>query len=1255
MGSSSSIPTTNGCYEWPWSGNGSSGGELCDSVEDFTRNGVQNWFGDFYGLVTLGTEVFLVWYLFLCFLKCCGGVILCKDCLGCCCARYNGHLCQPTALSPPWEAAAVVLCAIKVGFIFVLYYPPFWNGTAYCGFWSWDLLNLILMMVRSLFFICLAMWMNAELRKTITARRPKGENGLASSRRPVTVARAVGRTTLGGSFRGPDNSSLTSETSSVSVYSTALLGSRKGVDYHAIVEQTADDSAVMHRRDQLVLEDKGAWAALVAVGIFVVFILEGGVATIGSMHPPCHDDLSHVHTTFSFNNPCQFIGVSQLVLKCVLALFLFSLGRRCELDHLPQHLSSLARTIMVFGLAEFGWVIAYAIFFGLDLVWTFEFEVALHLVLVTAPVLQFLARTLFKCSNPAVVVRRSHGMERRGCRYNRHRTRQCCQSLQYTVPLIVIVSCFSAALAAITGIATCPADVFNRTLAPPGNYTPLQNKFGVGIFYARAGAGPLGFLIFVTSVCVYFGVMAGMEKGLSGLPVPRVTGSPVAAHSLLAIVLLAFLAVHIGGHWAAKVAFDDMTVEERATVGHRFFVFFDSFVDNWPLPYSYLSGAIATFGLLVLTLGGIMSVSDGGIFPWCCCKRFTCKCCKCCGIYEAAFRSVHRVTALLVPPLLFFHSVEQSLGDWLIWTWMLLLLLFAGAEYIGFQGWCTWKPCCLACRPESLKICSMRQQATILSVKHELQRVDGGWVAKPNVLILFRCNNPGFAPKVGEFCFLGVADKHSSVAKQIFVGNSFHPFTVFSAAEDNVYGFYLHTGLDPDSQKCREERGGWCFTHFGEAVAGRRFPSPEDCYETALNAMAGKPVFVVGGFPSELARPSFLRANKIFCTCAGAGATPFIALAGDVFKHPDRYQKKTITVVRAGKHAALPEFLEQFGLKEVDLDHARSDVERGSVGDEKLSVVATMSAAVGGLKCMQMDPKLGFNFYYIQGYVNVASVLEAACALQEQAVREILRSRHPGGAHGFAQWERSLPRPLLQLDEDELRSLMDGWPILDILGLLDQMKKAQQTTWKNRMRQIALHYDVEPIALEGVDSNRRVEDALRVVLGHKGDINAEKLVWDIRDAQEAVVLEVLKAACNNGADDFHPWKGLRPLLGISDESQLSDAFGEDSFAIIEDIVDARRSVVQRIFSTVYDGPLDFGTWYEVLALGEFPNVYKLDESARDRLCPIVKLAGAFASVHKGSGESVSYGHCGHGDRIDYDSNAFQMKRSAGEAFVETFD
>lgn len=117
----------------------------------------------------------------------------------------------------------------------------------------------------------------------------------------------------------------------------------------------------------------------------------------------------------------------------------------------------------------------------------------------------------------------------------------------------------------------------------------------------------------------------------------------------------------------------------------QFYKFFNGFVHNWwPMPYSYMSGFLATFLLVILSVGGVLSVSHGGIYPWCCFKRLSCRgCCRCCGIYEAPFRSVHRIAALLVPPALFFHSVEESLGAWLIWTWMLLLLLFAVAEYVA--------------------------------------------------------------------------------------------------------------------------------------------------------------------------------------------------------------------------------------------------------------------------------------------------------------------------------------------------------------------------------------------------------------------------------------------------------------------------------------------------------------------------------------------------------------------------------------------
>ncbi len=142
---------------------------------------------------------------------------------------------------------------------------------------------------------------------------------------------------------------------------------------------------------------------------------------------------------------------------------------------------------------------------------------------------------------------------------------------RYTVPLLVLVFAFSAALGADEGIATCIEPVLNISEAQEraGNYTPLQARFGESVFWARAGAGPLGFLTFVTSVCVYFGVTAGMERGfLAALPLPRVTGSPIAAHSILACMLLVFVVIHVAGHMAAKFSYDAMTPHERNILGH---------------------------------------------------------------------------------------------------------------------------------------------------------------------------------------------------------------------------------------------------------------------------------------------------------------------------------------------------------------------------------------------------------------------------------------------------------------------------------------------------------------------------------------------------------------------------------------------------------------------------------------------------------------------------------------------------------------
>jgi hypothetical protein len=103
------------------------------------------------------------------------------------------------------------------------------------------------------------------------------------------------------------------------------------------------------------------------------------------------------------------------------------------------------------------------------------------------------------------------------------------------------------------------------------------------------------------------------------------------------------------------------------------------------MPWSYISGFAAAACILVLMGGGMMAAVHGGVFPWHCFKRLSCGligCCGRCGIFEVPFRSVHRVCALLLPALLFTHSMQASLGAWVLWTWMVLLFGFAVAECV---------------------------------------------------------------------------------------------------------------------------------------------------------------------------------------------------------------------------------------------------------------------------------------------------------------------------------------------------------------------------------------------------------------------------------------------------------------------------------------------------------------------------------------------------------------------------------------------
>ena len=518
-----SVP--EGCYQWPWTPSdllNETYEQLCNSVPSFTRRGTQNYFGDVYVLLNAVVMVLFAWYLFLCVLRiCCRARLYCKDVASCCCTQYNGTFCQPSTSAGNWEFVCVALAFIKVVAVSVMYYPPFWNGTSACGLWSWELSQLLLTSVRSLFLVMLCVWMTAELRQILphqdcvcrcrcvrarskSKRRSVGKRSSRHSRSygagsaargllsnssrckpasawsatqshrrtgpaslpPATAVRAVtasgsshtyGEGSSYGSLTGDDtNTNTTSTTSSsssnmiggdggsgsgmaghvhansddvvaagdsksvhvaqrvgvagepgVAGLSSALLGSRRGVDYFAATlaappgakrlaqsvgdfsedSDTNDDDddddddddqsstggvttatvgafeqyhgpGSLAVRSQLVLRDKSAWGTLVALGVLATFFLDLGVFVFAAMQPfPCEFDLPHAHTEFLFSNPCQFIGVAHLVLRLIMAVMMLALGRRLELDILPQQLSGLARSILVFGLSELGWFI----------------------------------------------------------------------------------------------------------------------------------------------------------------------------------------------------------------------------------------------------------------------------------------------------------------------------------------------------------------------------------------------------------------------------------------------------------------------------------------------------------------------------------------------------------------------------------------------------------------------------------------------------------------------------------------------------------------------------------------------------------------------------------------------------------------------------------------------------------------------------------------------------------------------------------
>ncbi len=128
-----------------------------------------------------------------------------------------------------------------------------------------------------------------------------------------------------------------------------------------------------------------------------------------------------------------------------------------------------------------------------------------------------------------------------------------------------------------------------------------------------------------------------------------------------------------------------------------------------------------------------------------------------------------------------------------------------------------------------------------------------------------------------------------------------------------------------------------------------------------------------------------------------------------------------------------------------------------------------------------------------------------------------------------------------------MRGLLDGWQRVDFREVMERLRRAQSTAWRSTL-QAAAHEAGRGVVrgLEGLDSSRgHGGDVVVAVLGD--DVDASTVAAVIsrgRKAEQEAVEDVLRGACRGDADTFHPWQGLRPpLLGLTDEAQLSAVFG----------------------------------------------------------------------------------------------------------------
>lgn len=1269
---------SNLTFPWPWSNTSQT--EHCNVIPALTQNELDDMVG--YIEIVMGVAILLMmfFYLLLCCVKACTGtnptptrlqprrrgydhmVRCCREIWGCGCAKHGNECCRSSATSLGCEMLALFLAMVCVAFWVLLFSPAFWNGTWECGFWHWYFLDAIFNTLTSIFSFVLLVWMYVELRNEKLIQRRRRQIGKSRHEREHQEL------------------AMSHNARNASTYLMIEIDEKDDEDFHKL--NTTEKSSLL---DGTVvdfsqsLEDLKGWASLTSLGEFIVILAHAAIVAGGMINHDCWEArTAGLFTEFTFDDPCQTLDVGGIVVDFLSAMCLFAMGRRCLVNTaLPNRLRSHGMAVLAFGVCMFFRVIIDAAVFALNHEWDFYPEALTTMVLLAAPMMYMAMRTFLKCKTPAVSSRH------KCCRSEKQRQRgkQCCQCLRHaTVPLLVIVL-ISIILAAASGIGPCTntaeRTVFDVNYSAANNFTATEQQFGAGIYFARFGAGPLGFLVFILSVSMYFGVIASLEKTFMSSILPRVTGSPTALHSMIALVMWVFLIAHIVGHLMAKTAFLSFTDVELSHIGPHLDEFFSEFRTLWP--WSYISGIVATVLMLVLTIGGLVPMCRAGLFPCCCCVHCSSDA-RCCNIYNNSFRLVHRVSAALVLVVLAFHSVEANLGGFVLWIWMAILALFFIAEYVGFQGWCVCR-CCS--RPRTLWLCSMKQQVSIMSVEHERARGK----MKPAVFIRFTCHVPGaFLPTVGEYCFFGISgrtDKKKSknanfddlavmssretgfqTCSRLMAGTAFHPFTVFSLKNPNEFGLYLHTGLDEKIDDCSLERGGWCYDNF-VADMPHRF-TDEAVYREEARKMkrvlnTTKDLYVIGGFGSELAEPAFLKSQKIFNTCAGAGVTPFLAIAADFYKKPGKYAGKVITTVRSASHPMIPEYLRtEFGFTDIQLP---TDVTPNAADSEEVAAhkqLAGVKEALGGrLTCLILKKGSGV-YRFIQGYINVNTVLRGLSKKSDKEVDRVLRQVYVRDGHDAFSRGVFVHRPLL-LVQGDLDALFKGQDDIDPRAVLKEIEEGRTEVMEMELEKM---FDGPPQLFDSWFRSLPYEVLVTEMdlksLNPNASVAPRDVLKQIQGRPENEVEAQLRSFAANRARFDAFWDSIprRKPLCVEDLTAKfgSGATGEVNIdALLANIERAQRIRVVDILSQHWGRDPDEGDAAIIDMLDNKVNRPLLaDHLTQDELRPVAKLAKIFATKQNAMG--VSFGHCGNGDKIEFYCTTYQEHiRANGHLYIESFD